>query len=225
VPEVNQLTIEERFTRDLARRQAIIATLYAGGEDAYVNHFFAELNVAYNPPAVLAERSKVPRPSLTERQARRAARKAKRYAGPGAFPSFKKEPITWKFRKADRVIYHQVATSTAHDCACAAKATRFMAGNFDSKVWMCAGCFATKEKATLGTAGKLLRRRFREAITNLDAVGARATDRLRRHGQMSASSAQVPSVRSSMSNHHLKSAAFDAIGAAANGRSWVAGLF
>jgi hypothetical protein len=40
---------------------------------------------------------------------RPAARKARRYADPRAFPSFKKEPSAWKFRKADRMIYHHQA--------------------------------------------------------------------------------------------------------------------
>jgi hypothetical protein len=53
----------------------------------------------------------------------------------------------WQFRKTDRVIHHQTAVSTGHSCACGAKATRFIAGKFDSKVWMCAGCFAEREKA------------------------------------------------------------------------------
>jgi hypothetical protein len=142
VPEIDPPTIEERFTRDLARRQAIIATQYGGDENAYLEHFFAELNAEYNPPVVVESHPKIPRLSLTERQARRAARKAKRYANPGAFPSFKKEPITWKFRKADRVIYHQAPVKTWHFCACGKTSTRFIAGQFDSKLWMCAGCFA-----------------------------------------------------------------------------------
>jgi hypothetical protein len=49
VSAVDLLTIEEGFTRDLARTQAIIATLYGGDEDAYVDHFFAEPNAEYTP--------------------------------------------------------------------------------------------------------------------------------------------------------------------------------
>jgi hypothetical protein len=150
VPEVDPLTIEERFTRDLARRQAIIVTQYGGDEDAYLDHFFSELKAEYNPQVVVVEDPKLPRPSLSERQARRAARKARRYADPRAFPSFRKEPTTWKFRKADRVIYHQAPTKTWHLCACGKTSTRFIAGQFDSKVWVCAGCFAEREKAAAG---------------------------------------------------------------------------
>jgi len=98
VPEVDPQTIEERFTRDLARRQAIIATQYGGDEDAYLDHFFAELNAEYNPPVVVEQPLKLARVSLTDRQLRRTARKAKRYADPRAFPSFKKAgPSQWKF--------------------------------------------------------------------------------------------------------------------------------
>jgi hypothetical protein len=140
---MDPLTIEERFTRDLARRQAIIVTLYGGDEDAYLDHFFAELNAEYNPPVELLERPKFPRLSLTERQARRAARKARRYADPRTFPSFKKkEPTTWKFRKADRIICHQAPTKTWPSCACGKTSTRFIVGQFDSKVWVCAKCFS-----------------------------------------------------------------------------------
>jgi hypothetical protein len=142
VPEIDPLTIEERFTRGLARRQAIISTQYGGNEDAYLEYFFAELNAEYNPPVVAAERPKIPRLSLTEKQARRAARKARRYGDPRAFPSFKKEPITWKFRKADHVVYHQAPTKTWHFCACGRTSTRFISGEFDSKVWVCASCFS-----------------------------------------------------------------------------------
>ena len=145
MPEVDPLTIEERFTRDLGRRQTIIATQYGGDADAYLEHFLAELNAEYSSPAEVSERPKFPRFALTDRQARRAARKARRYADPLAFPSFKKEPSAWKVRKADRVIHHQTAVSTGHSCACGAKATRFIAGKFDSKLWMCAGCFAARE--------------------------------------------------------------------------------
>jgi hypothetical protein len=49
VSAVDPLTREEGFTRDLARTQAIIATLYGGDEDAYVHHFFAEPNAEYTP--------------------------------------------------------------------------------------------------------------------------------------------------------------------------------
>jgi hypothetical protein len=142
VPEVDPLTIEERFTRDLARRQAIIATQYGGDEDLYLEHFFAELDAEYTPPLKVVARFKLPRPSLSEKQAKRAARKARRYADPRAFPSFKKEPTTWKFRKADRVIYHQALTKTWHFCACGKTSTRFIAGQFDSKVWVCSKCFS-----------------------------------------------------------------------------------
>ena len=149
MPEVDPLTIEERFTRDLARRQTIIATEYGGDENLYLEHFFAELNAEYNPPVVALPRPKFPRLSLAERQARRAARKAKRYADPRAFPSFKKaEPTEWKFRKADRVIYHQAPAKTWHFCACGKTATRFIGGPFDSKVWACAGCFVAKRNHT-----------------------------------------------------------------------------
>ena len=142
--EVNPLTIEERFTRDLARRQAIIDTQFGGDEDAYLEHFFSELNAEYNPPVVVEPRPKLPRLSLTEKQAKRAARKAKRYADPRAFPSFKKpEPTEWKFRKADRVVYHQAPAKTWHFCACGENATRFVPGKFDSKVWLCANCFSS----------------------------------------------------------------------------------
>ena len=144
--EVNPLTIEERFTRDLARRQAIIDTQFRGDENAYLDHFFAELKAEYNPSVVVAERPKLPRPSLSERQARRAARKARRFADARAFPSFKKESITWKFRKADRVIYHQAPANTWHFCGCGKTATRFVSERFDSKVWVCADCFSAKEK-------------------------------------------------------------------------------
>jgi hypothetical protein len=164
VPEVDPPTIEERFARDLARRQAIIATQYGGDEDAYLDHFFSELNAEYNPAVVVMEHPKLPRPSLSERQARRAARKARRNADPRAFPSFKKEPIGWKFRKADRVIYHQAPTNTWHFCACGKTSTRFIAWKFDSKVWVCAVCFAARVSRS-GNSGKLLLRRFREAIT------------------------------------------------------------
>jgi hypothetical protein len=150
VPEVDPLTIEERFTRGLARRQAIISTQFSGNEDAYLEYFFAELNAQYNPPMVVEPRPKLPRLSLTEKQARRAARKAKRYADPRAFPSFKKsEPSEWKFRKADRVIYHQAHAKTWHFCACGKTSTRFIAGQFDRKVWVCAGCFAAQQKRVL----------------------------------------------------------------------------
>jgi hypothetical protein len=142
VPEIDPLTIEERFTRDLARRQAIICTQYGGNEDAYLERFFAELNAEYNPPMVVEPRPKLPRLSLTERQARRAARKVRRYTDPLAFPSFKKEPTAWKFRKADCVIYHQAPAETWNICACGKTSTRFIAGQYDSKVWVCAGCFA-----------------------------------------------------------------------------------
>jgi hypothetical protein len=146
VREIDPLTIEERFTRDLARRQAIIATQYGGDEDAYLEHSFAGLNAEYNPPVVMEPRPKLSRLSLAERQARRAARNARRYADPRAFPSFRKEPKTWTFRKADRVIYHQAPAKTWHFCACGQQATRFIAGQFDSKVWVCAGCFAAQQK-------------------------------------------------------------------------------
>jgi hypothetical protein len=132
VPEIDPLTREERFTRDLARRQAIITTQFGGDENAYLEHFFAELNAEYNPPVEVLERPKFPRLSLTEGQARRVARKARRYANPQAFPSFKKEPSTWKFRKADRVIYHQAPAQTWHFCACGQQSTRFIGGVFDS---------------------------------------------------------------------------------------------
>ena len=81
-------------------------------EDAYFDHFFSELNAEYNPPVVVEPRPKLPRLSLTQKQAKRAARKAKakRYASPRAFPSFRKEPTERKFRKAGRVIYHQAPT-------------------------------------------------------------------------------------------------------------------
>ena len=154
MPEVDPLTIEERFTRDLDRRQAIIATQYGGDEDAYLEHFFSDLDAKYNPLADVVERPKFPRLCLTARQAKRAARKAKRYADPRAFPSFKKPgPSEWKFRKADRVIYHQAPTKTWHCCACGETATRFVSGRFDSKVWVCAGCFVAKEKASRELAG------------------------------------------------------------------------
>jgi hypothetical protein len=157
VPEVDPLTIEERFTRDLARRQEIISTQFGGDEDAYLEHFFSELDAEYNPPVVMEPRPKLPRLSLTEKQARRAARKAKRYADPRALPSFKKpEPSEWKFRKADRVIYHQAPTQTWHFCACGKTSTRFIAGQFDSKVWVCAGCFVAQEKGIAGTVSARL---------------------------------------------------------------------
>jgi hypothetical protein len=146
VPELDPVSIEERFTRDLGRRHAIITTQYGGDEDAYLEHFFAELDAEYNPPVVVEPRPKPPRLSHTERQARRAARKAKRYADPRAFPSFKKEATTWKFRKADRVIYHQAPAKTWHFCACGKTATRFIAGEFDSKVWVCAKYFSACRK-------------------------------------------------------------------------------
>ena len=135
--------------RDLARRQAIIATQYGGNEDAYLDHFFSELNAEYNPPVEVVRCPKIPRLLLTEKQARRAARKARRYADPRAFPSFRKEPITWKFRKADRLIYHQAPAKTGHFCACGKTATRFIAGQFDSKMWVCAECFAGTVKKRL----------------------------------------------------------------------------
>lgn len=142
MPEVDPLTIEERFTRDLASRQAIIATQYGGDEEAYLNHFFAGL-AADDPTVEVVTPPRRPGPSLSERQARRAARKAKRYADPRAFPSFKKpEPREWRFRKADRVIHHQAPTQTWHFCVCGEKATRFVYGKFDSKVWMCGKCLS-----------------------------------------------------------------------------------
>jgi hypothetical protein len=145
VPELDPLSIEERFTRDLARRQAIINTEYGGDEALYLEHFFAMLAADSNPTAEVVARPKLPRPSLSETQARRAARKAKRYGDPRAFPSFKKpEPTEWKFRKADRVIHHQAPNQTWHFCACGEKGTRFMREEFDSKVWLCAGCFAAQ---------------------------------------------------------------------------------
>jgi hypothetical protein len=145
VPEVDPLTIEERFTRDLARRQAIITTQYGGDEDAYLDHFFAELNAEYNPPVAANPRPKIPRLSLTERQAQRAARKARRYADPRAFPSFKKaETSEWKFRKADSVIYHQAPTTTWHFCACGKTSSRFTRGKFGEKIWKCVECFNGK---------------------------------------------------------------------------------
>ena len=145
--EVDPLTIEERFTRDLARRRAIINTQFGGDEEAYVEHFLSELNARYNPPLVAAE----PRPtrqrlSVSEMRARRAARRAKLYADPKTFPSLKKakpQPPDWTFRKADRVIYHQAPAKTWHFCACGKTATRFVPGKFDSKVWVCANCFCS----------------------------------------------------------------------------------
>jgi hypothetical protein len=89
----------------------------------------------------------------------------------------------------------------------------------------CALDVSLQEKAALGTARKLLLRRFSEAITERDAVGARAIERIRRHSQMSTLSAEVPSLRSSMPNHCLRDAAFEAIGTAGNGRSWPVRLF
>jgi len=49
------------------------------------------------------------------------------------------------------VIYHQAPTKTWHFCTCGKTSTRFIARPFDSKVWVCAGWFAAKEKATPGT--------------------------------------------------------------------------
>jgi hypothetical protein len=142
VPEVDPLTIEERFTRDLTRRRAIVITQYGGDEEAYLTHFFAGLAAESNSTVEVVARPRLPRPTLAEKQARRAARKAKRYADPPAFPFFKKpEQNEWKFRKADRVIHHQAPTQTWHFCSCGEKPTRFVGGRFDSKVWMCARCF------------------------------------------------------------------------------------
>jgi hypothetical protein len=42
---------------------------------------------------------------------------------------------------------------------------------------------------------------------------------------MTTSGAHVPSFRTAILNHHFEIAALDAIAAAGNGRSWLAGLF
>jgi hypothetical protein len=95
VSEPEPLTIEERFTRDLARRQAIVAAEFGGDEDAYRDHFFAALDANED----ISQRPTRLRLSIPEKQARRAARKAKRYADfAKAFPSFaeKQKPTEWK---------------------------------------------------------------------------------------------------------------------------------
>lgn len=59
----------------------------------------------------------------------------------------------WKFRKADRVIYHQAPTQSWHFYACGKTATRFVSGEFDSKVWLCAGCLERSKKEDSNSVG------------------------------------------------------------------------
>jgi hypothetical protein len=66
--------------------------------------------------------------------------------------AYQPEPNEWKFRKADRVIHHQAPTQTRHFCECGKTSTRFIAEQFDSKVWVCANCFVAKENARNGQA-------------------------------------------------------------------------
>jgi hypothetical protein len=139
------MTIEEQFSERLAQVDAEIA---ASGFQNYKQNFLARVS---GPPH---------QPNRTFKNDRAAEQELKRKIRRGAItmrhrsvdvrPTWKykpantiqrAEPTAWKFRKADRVIYHEAPAKTWHFCACGKTATRFIPEKLDSKVWVCADCF------------------------------------------------------------------------------------
>jgi hypothetical protein len=151
------VTIEDQFLERLARVKTQIATV---GFETYKHEFVERVSREIDEsrgPEFTRRRVHVRRDRARDR-ARVREMKEKILSGeitlrqrsPDVRPTWKykllvtakkAEPSEWTFRKADRVIHHQAAASFSHRCACGEKATRFVLGKFDSKVWVCAKCF------------------------------------------------------------------------------------